>query len=200
MFHNRFLFALIIALCSVFLFGAGTFAYFFDVERSLENLFQAGTLDLKVDESDKNVIKFSILNFAPGQSISGVWVLSNKGSVLGYLDLENITLSGTGGIFTEPEREAGDLSNKGDLESLVTLQLFFDRDGDKIFSASVDRLIYYGCCGGIAERYDLNEPIAPGGHIDLVAIFYWPSHGYLDNLGQGDTLQFSLIFTLSQKP
>jgi len=47
--------------------GAGTLAYFIDTETSISNSFTAGTLDLKVSDTDE----------ASGDGVSATWIMNN---------------------------------------------------------------------------------------------------------------------------
>ncbi|WP_435552051.1 TasA family protein [Natrinema sp. CGMCC1.2065] len=62
--------------------GAGTWAYFSDTEESSGNTIEAGTLDLKVADTDEGF----------GDGVSGTWTISNAkpgDSVLADLTLQN---------------------------------------------------------------------------------------------------------------
>jgi predicted ribosomally synthesized peptide with SipW-like signal peptide len=82
----------IAALLVIAMIAVGTFAYFQDTETSTGNTFAAGTLDLKLDSGDTNVVKFTVTNANPGQSGTGYWTLNNAGSLGGYLNLSGITV------------------------------------------------------------------------------------------------------------
>ena len=59
---------MVIALAATLVAGATT-AYFSDVERSFGNTFTAGSLDLKIDGKDCNVVKFVHFNMKPGDVV-----------------------------------------------------------------------------------------------------------------------------------
>jgi len=65
------------------LVGASTFAYFSDQEESSENIFQAGTIDLTLEESEGAPIDLG--NMKPGDTASGTITVSNIGSLPGSL-------------------------------------------------------------------------------------------------------------------
>jgi predicted ribosomally synthesized peptide with SipW-like signal peptide len=97
---------LILGLILVLAIGAtGAFAQFTDTETSTDNTFEAGTLDLTVnDENDPITMHFEVSNIAPGYD-SGyqVWCLKNVGSVPGqpYVEFSAITNDENG--TNEPE-------------------------------------------------------------------------------------------------
>jgi predicted ribosomally synthesized peptide with SipW-like signal peptide len=76
----------IAALLVIAMIAVGTFAYFQDTETSTGNSFAAGTLDLKLDGGDANVVKFTVTNANPNGSGTAYWTLNNAGSVGGYLN------------------------------------------------------------------------------------------------------------------
>jgi predicted ribosomally synthesized peptide with SipW-like signal peptide len=115
------------------LVGAGLFAHFSDVEESVGNQFQAGTLDLDVyDSSGANEISLPVAEY--DDLIPCCWykweheILRNVGTTDGKLTLHLYYSDlgedppGTpipnpgGGIFTDPEGEAGDPNNNPHLQ------------------------------------------------------------------------------------
>jgi predicted ribosomally synthesized peptide with SipW-like signal peptide len=82
----------IAALLVIAMVAGGTFAYFQDTETSTGNSFTAGTLDLKLDGGDINVVKFTVTNANPGESGHNFWTLHNAGSLQGYLNLSGISV------------------------------------------------------------------------------------------------------------
>jgi predicted ribosomally synthesized peptide with SipW-like signal peptide len=97
---------LILGLVIVIAIGVtGAFAQFTDTETSTDNSFEAGTLDLTVnDQDDPITMHFEVSNIAPGYD-SGyqVWCLKNVGSVPGqpYVEFSVITNDENG--TNEPE-------------------------------------------------------------------------------------------------
>ncbi|MCK4781335.1 SipW-dependent-type signal peptide-containing protein [Candidatus Parcubacteria bacterium] len=61
----------------------GTIAYFFDTETSSGNTFTAGTIDLTLNETAGAPI--NLTNMAPGDTASGSMVVTNVGSLVGWL-------------------------------------------------------------------------------------------------------------------
>ncbi len=103
---KKLVFSLLALMLVVGLVGAGSFAVFSDTEKSEENVFQAGTLELDVEGADEGVTTYSFENIKPGD-IGGwdglhdnpqwiterpQWTVKNTGSLPGELTvtIENI--------------------------------------------------------------------------------------------------------------
>jgi len=186
-----------------------TGAWFYDTETSNGNSFTAGSLDLKIDGEDANVVKFEVDKMVPDSGITKTWVLKNDGTVDGYLDLENIIVTSFENGILDPESEAGDVTeNTGELQDRVHLGLFIDNNGDEKYQPGTDELIYNGKVGAIRTRYDLSKLMPAGSEINLVAEFYWFTAPYppatpwtqphLDNLAMGDSFTLDITFELGQ--
>lgn len=69
-------------LMGILLIGIGfTIGYFFDVERSENNVFLAGTLDLKTDDQDGVEATWQAENWLPGDEVEGEIEFKNAGSI-----------------------------------------------------------------------------------------------------------------------
>jgi hypothetical protein len=156
-------------------------------------------LDLKLDGGDVNVVKFTVSNMVPGNQPKGTYVLSNVGSVTGYLDLESINVTDYENGRTEPEIEAGDVSDGvGELSSVVNLRLFVDYGKDGWISVG-DNVFFNGKVNTLPSSFNLNETIAAGGSLNIVALFDWWSTAN-DNLAQSDSFVLDIGFELGQTP
>lgn len=189
----------VVALLGVMLFGSiGSGAYFSEQVTSNGKYIEDGTLDLIVDNGVSNVAKFNDGNLSPGNQSIGIWNVKNAGTTTGFLDLENIVITQTGGTYNDAEGEAGDTVNAGNLGELLDALVFVDVDGDSYFDIE-DARIYEGTLGGLASNYDLNLPLAAGGISNIAIQINWQPHdGTIDNKGQGDTFSFDITFKLSQ--
>ena len=58
-----------------------TIAYFQDVEKSKDNIFEAGTLDLKTNDRDGVEAIWKAENMMPGDEVEGELELKNTGSI-----------------------------------------------------------------------------------------------------------------------
>ena len=129
--------------------GAGTFAVFSDTETSSGNVIAAGTLDLKVNNSDDpEVVHFEIVNFAPGDTITKTFVLRNNGTIPGNLTIKILNPRSYENGLLEPEIEAGDEPGKectdevdnyntnggdgGELWDELQIWIFIDVDKDGV--------------------------------------------------------------------
>ena len=191
-----------IAMASAVAVGA-TKAYFSDTETSNSNTFSAGSLDLTVDGNNgTNTVKFTVNNMRPGDQPTGSWTLANVGTINGYLDLKNITVTNNENGCTEPEIEAGDNTcgapgaGLGELQDVVNLRLYIDKDKDGYWSTG-DVMIYNGLVGGIAGSYNQNELIAAGSNVRINAVFDWWNTPN-DNKAMGDDMTLNMTFDLSQ--
>jgi predicted ribosomally synthesized peptide with SipW-like signal peptide len=187
-----------IAAVAVMATGA-TSAYLSDTETSIGNTFSAGTLDLNLDGDNINVVKFNVSNMVPGNQPTRSWVLKNVGTVNGYLDIENVVISGYENDCTEPEVEAGDVTcgiNEGELQNLLGVYLFVDYGNDGWFSVG-DKVIYNGLAKNMPTHFELNEMLAANASTSVRGIINWWSTPN-DNLAQTDSMTLDLTFELSQ--
>ena len=177
--------------------GIGTYAVLSDNETSVGNSFTAGTLDLKINGADTNVVAFTVTNMRPGNQPKNTFVLSNAGSLNGVLDISNVVLSDAENGRIEPEIEAGDTTDDlGELSSVVNLRLFIDADSNGWIGAG-DTVFFNGKVNTLPASFDLNQPIAAGGSVNIVALFDWWSTP-TDNQAQSDSFTLDLTFQLSQ--
>lgn len=201
---QKILFSLLmIVMVSAVAVGA-TSAYFIDSETSDGNSFSAGSLDLNVDGGNTNVIKFTVTNMKPGSQTIGTYRLKNVGSVDGFLDLENISVTSHENGCLEPESEAGDSTcnspgdGEGELQTLVSLsKLFWDNDCDG-WVGTGETTVYDGKVGSIASNYEANRALLAGAEQCLTAQFNWWSNGTNDNLGMNDSFDLNTTFELAQ--
>lgn len=187
-----------IALVSVVGIGA-TKAWFSDTEASTGNSFTAGTLDLNLDGGNTNVVKFNLSNLVPGNQPTGHWTLKNVGSVNGYVDIENVKVTGFENGCIEPETEAGDVtcgSDQGELQNVLGVYLFVDYGKDGWFSAG-DKVIYNGLAKDMPTHFELNEPLNAGSDFNVQGIINWWSTSS-DNLAQGDSMTVDMTYELGQ--
>jgi len=188
---------MVVALASLAL-GAGTLAYFSDIETSTGNTFTAGTLDLKVDGADTNVVKWTVTNFAPGGQQIRVFALKNEGSMTGYLDIENIVVTENENTRIEPEIEGGDTTDAvGELGSVVSINLFIDQNGNGWYDTGDVYIQPNTVIASLPSNYNQNIPIAPGQTIYIASQVNWWSSSS-DNLAQSDSLTLDLKFELGQ--
>ena len=192
---KKFLFSLITVLLMVGMVTGATTAYFSDTETSTGNTFATGTLDLNLDGSNSNIVKFTVPNMKPEDSQTGTWRVNNVGSMAGYLDLQNITQTHSAGTTTESEL-AVENPDVGTLGSLLNVNLFVDVNNNGVLDAG-ETTIYSGLIGSMATDYNQNLSLVAGATNYITMIVSWPSSAN-DNKGQGDTVQLDIIFELGQ--
>ncbi len=191
----------VIAAASALAVGA-TSAYFSDQVTSTGNTFTAGTLTLNVDGQHSNVVKFNVSNLRPGSQPKGTYTVANVGTINGYLDIENVTVTSQENGCNDAETLAGDTScgdpgvGEGELQDVLNVRLFVDRDGDGWIGAG-DTVFYNGKVKDLPGNFELDEPIAAGDSTAITAIFDWWSTPD-DNLAQGDSFVLDLTFELAQ--
>lgn len=99
---------MLVLIASVFA-SAGTLAIYTDSEKSKDNTFTAGILDLKVDDADSPVIPWEMGPMEPGQTyFTGFKTLKNVGNVDGNLTITITNLVCRENGLEEPEKAAGD--------------------------------------------------------------------------------------------
>ncbi|MCD6571659.1 MAG: hypothetical protein J7K62_00095 [Thermoplasmata archaeon] len=100
--------------------GVGTFAVFNDTETAI-GTFTAGTLNIQVGGTDPCTEHITFDDIAPGDYLDSLFVVENTGSLDGnlYVEIKNVKNYENG--RTEPEQEAGDTGNPGELGEYLQL-------------------------------------------------------------------------------
>ena len=183
--------------------AGATRAQYSDTETSTGNTFTSGSLDLDVDGNNgTNTVKFTVTGMKPGSQPKGTYHLNNVGSIPGYLDIENISVTSNENSCVDPESDAGDSScgnpgaGEGELQDVVNLRLFEDNDCDGWIGAG-ETVFYNGMTGSVAGNYERNKQINAGGFTCVTAIFDWGSTAD-DNKAMGDDMTLNLTFELAQ--
>lgn len=182
--------------------GGATIANFFDTETSNGNTFTAGSLDLKLDGGDTNVVKFTVANMQPGNQPHGSYNLKNAGSLNGFLDIESIVVSSFENGCVEPEIEAGDDTcedgaDQGELQNVLDLRLFVDYGKDGWISTG-DNVFFNGKMSTLPASFDLNEALNAGADFNIVALVDWHAVTPNNNLAQSDSVTLDMTFELGQ--
>ena len=158
---------------------------------------------MTINDQNGVPVTFSASNLKPGSQPKYKLTLKNIGTIKGYLDISSIVVVSEENGLTEPEIEAGDTSeNEGELDDVLNLRLFFDKDGNGWWSTG-DVMIYNDLVKDLPSSFDLNEPINAGGDVEFVVELYdwWAGRGDVDdNQAQTDTLEITFTFLLSQNP
>lgn len=195
---KRILFSILtIGLVAIVAVGA-TRALFSDTETSIGNTFTAGTLDLNLDGANTNVVKFNVANMVPGNQPKGHWTLKNVGSVNGYFDIENVTVTGFENGRTEPEIEAGDITDgTGELQDVLGVYLFIDNAPITGWFGAEDKVIYNGLAKNMPTHFELDAPLNVSAEVNIQGIINWWSTAD-DNKAQSDSMTLDMTFELGQ--
>lgn len=181
----------VLAVLAVALVGAGTWAYFTDVETSADNVFNGGTLDLNVDgENDPDVgTYFEADCLKPGDVGTTEIILSNVGCADGIADIKLFNVASDENGLAEPELELGDAGPGGELCDHLWLTLTA-YGGDGAYLHIEDWL------GALADiEFDIG-PLDAGSAIPLV--IGWEVPEGTGNVVQTDTCRFDIEFSLTQ--
>jgi len=187
--------------------GAATMAYFSDVETSTGNTFAAGTLDLKLDSADLNVVKFTVTDANPGNSGTGTWVLNNPSSLNGFLDIESVSKTDAeNGCGSDAEKAADatcDVAgDAGELSSKMDVVLFWD-DGNASGIANNrikdggEKVIYSGELSAIPASFDEDYSLVKTG-TTYISMTWAVDGASVGNEIQGDSATLGLSFDLGQ--
>lgn len=194
--------------------GAGTWAYFQDTESSTGNTIEAGTLDLKVSDSDEGF----------GDGVSGTWTISNAkpgDSVLAGVSLQNAGSLEADHVeldFSVSETEAG-ASNEGDTmpSSAAGMAEQFEVTGmtydgvnilNNLTDANGNGIVDIGdlVSGNDGALDDLTPPPSAGGGTESLSLeFRWATDSEFDNSEsginndyQGDEMDVTVTMALHQ--
>lgn len=207
--------------------GAGAMAVFSDTEKVSIGDINAGTLDLTIDGVNPCVQHITINNIAPGWSMSRYkWVLKNTGNIAGVVSVEFSAITNKDNVQTEPELIAeaesygyegaratlGD-PTKGELGEYLRFGLTKE-DGFIYWGPGTDDSgpPAYGQIWGLNKLggntylpgYTLGEGATCNIYLTLTLetnLRAWDGchyHDINDNVIQGDSVEFDIIFHLDQ--
>lgn len=194
---------MIIALVCA-LIGTGVYAAFIDTETSTANTFEAGTLDLEVDDENPWAsvkIDTSSTPMAPGSSGAVTCKLKNVGTLNGSsltVDLTNLVDA----AGTTPEPEIIFNPDLGELSANMDIVLWED-DGAGAGGVAGDAIqngtevtLYSGTLLAEAGPYTVGSGLAAGA-TTYVGISYSIA-GTVGNVIQDDSCTFDIEFVLTQ--
>lgn len=197
--------------------GAGTWAYFQDTESSTGNTIDAGTLDLKLsdsDESDADGVSgsWTISNAKPGDSVTSDVTLENAGSLsadhvefgVSVAETESDGPNGTNEADTQPSSATG-MAEQFEVTNLTydgtnILPNLSDANGNGIIDIA-------DLVSGNDSILDNLTPPPPanGGTESLNMTFRWAQDSEFDNSVsgvnndyQGDQLEITITMALHQ--
>ena len=194
----------------------GTSAYFSDTEKSENNTFAAGTMDLDINGNDVAVQTMNLSDKAPGDSGSERATLKNSGSLDGELDVAMGTVTNYPCTDTTYGKNDGTeycTSDAGALGGNAQMALYIDVDESGDWSTNDIGLksdtTKYINTGSVALDYDAidnysgavwnnvyNGLMAAGDQDGFVIDWKVPTSATNDI--QGDALKFDVSFILEQ--
>ena len=192
-----------IALVGIIIVG-GVYAYFSDTETSTGNTWSAESLDLNLDGGNVNVVKFTVDDVKPGDGGNGTWTVANVGSMVGYLDLESISVSEAIGTSTDPELadEVPSGTDTTQLGNYLLVHLFVDTNNNGSWDAGETHVFGTDAAPAaintIAASYDLNLSLAASGGTNYITLT-WSVATSTDNRIQGDSVTLDITFELQQQ-
>lgn len=140
--------------------GTGTFAYFVDAEASTGDTATAGTIDLKINGSDSNVMMFDE-TVTRVDSGSNEVTLKNDGSLDGYMDITFSNVVDDENGFFGKEDDFDSTPNDGELAEILHISAYIDENNDNTYDSGTDTSVYDGYAKNIeGERlsnYALNS-------------------------------------------
>jgi len=190
------------------MFGSVTFAYFSDIETSTGNTFTAGTLDLKVSDSDETTFKdgvtatWTVSDIKPGDTLGphSVW-LRNFGTVEGdHVEIKCINV-----VTDPPGPESDTEESTTDMDKAMKI-IYLGYNGTNLLSiltdlnsnGIIDLDDFENWNGG--EGFDNITPVPAANQAYQTTLTmelqFDPILG--DNDYQGDTLTVTILFTLNQ--
>jgi predicted ribosomally synthesized peptide with SipW-like signal peptide len=182
--------------------GAGTMALFQDAETST-NTVDMGTLNLSVNGQNEAVQQLNVWGVEPGYENSSSVLLSNDGSVDGFVDVEISPVTDEENDCTEPESEVDDscAAGTGELSEHMTVTVFFDTDNDDSINrgpySNEDPIVENATLADVAgQEYDTDFPLASGQTTHLRVRTAVPETA--GNEIQSDAAEFNLTVQIDQ--
>jgi len=206
---RKVLASLLVIAVVVGLVSAGTWAYFSDTETSSGNTFQAGTIDLVLDETQ--AVSMQMPNMKPGDSASGTITVTNVGTLPGSLYITSKYVENDMGGAPDPNMNRHQVAKMLLITSLVecgddVLSLIPDVDADDRktlydFVNKADGVVLsdYPSPGELGTWYLNDDNMDPNGnepHWYALTLQFDPAAG---NDYQGDGITWTLWFLLTQQ-
>jgi predicted ribosomally synthesized peptide with SipW-like signal peptide len=136
--------------------GYSTFAYFSDTETSTNNIFTAGTLDLKTNNADSVTATWGNGSnpVAPGYSSSGTVTLKNSGTIAAnHVDIK-FTVGTTSNAGTYNATDLGD-ADITDMSTVMTVTALSYGGNDLLQTSGIETLD--AGTGGVLTLSELNN-------------------------------------------
>jgi len=205
---KRTLTAIVLIGIVVMLAGAGTFAYFSDMGRSYDNVFTAGTLDLKIIDwneltwRDEVTATWTATNMKPGDSFPFDLEFVGLGRA-GTITPSSLEITCNYSVIEESPQTPSDTDPYTNLNpDKMAKQMIITRfkyNGTDYVGSIVDFDL-----DGKKTFYDLKNSPVTGLPVPVVAdgaMFFRLSVKFSEEAGndfQGDTFNLTMMFTLKQ--
>ena len=186
--------SMILVMLASMLVGAGTVAYFNDTETSTGNTFEAGTLDLEVnDENPWTSTLISVSNMKPGDAGEVTIKLENLGSLDGYVCMWIKDVINSPGDTPEPEPTPDD----GELGANIKITIWQD-DGDNVLETDEEVYVDGATLDSLNNtKVVTNKPLSAGGTVYIG--FSWEIPSTVGSEIMDDSVTFTIEFALTQE-
>lgn len=183
----------------------GTIAYFSDTQTSTGNNFTTGTIDLKVGNQDgPTVVHITRTNLQPNApwttQYGGEWIIKNAGTIPGTVTVTIKNLKDHENGCLDPEIKAGDVTcgpgdDQGELGKGLLTHIVWGLNQAPWGSLSPSFSSLSAAVGipVTGALYHLNAGESKAAYLNVS----WDTSAN-DNLGQGDSVDFDIEFTLNQ--
>jgi predicted ribosomally synthesized peptide with SipW-like signal peptide len=178
-----------------------TGAYYSDMETSAGNSFTSGTMNLKIDGQDGTAVttKYTLTNWKPGDDkMVGQVKVKNDGTIDGkyWIEIANV-VNNENGCGT-PETVAGDTcSTPGDSGELGSKIRGYFQENVSPWAHLNPSFSSIDSAAGVALVPADGGVLTAGEEVPVVLYAKWLSTA-TDNMAQGDSVSFDLIFHLEQ--
>lgn len=186
----------ILAVAVVAALATGSiYAFFSDTETSNNNSFQAGTLDLHVNDAVQWAdAEIDINNVVPGTDGVRTIKLTNGGSIAGTVSATITTVEDDPGVTTEPEAELP-TADEGELSENLDVQIWVDVNNNGIIDGT-ESAVYTGLLSNVNNAaWDLG---ALAVNANMYVSVHYEVADTVGNEIQADECTFSIGFTLTQ--
>lgn len=181
-------------LIASMLAGAGTLAYFSDIETSIGNTFTAGIFGIEIEGES---LPFKAWNIMPGWSDDELHGVRNIGSIAGEVCITAENFVEPTGYWEEPEPDDTEMSAE-DFAKILFMRIYADIDKDHDYEH--EEIIYDGPLYGMeTDRFGID----PGEYICCKFVAYLPTDlddplttgvNEDDNLYQADGVECDIVF------
>ena len=178
--------------------GVGTLAYFSDTEISTGNTFTAGTMDLKIMDSDDGwgdgvTATWTLSDMKPGDSVSG-WVMLDA---VGTIPANHVEITCDYSVTEEsPQTESDTDPNTDQHPDEMAKKLIIDQAWYQADGYNINLLTGTNTLTGEQHDYWKIEDVDGDGKQTLYDLKYGNGGNGVDNLPPPDTFQYSFAMNI----